>query len=169
MAHDADVFRERFLGFHPKLYRIAFALLGRAEDAEDAVQDLYLKLWTKRRELEHIRQAEAYCITLLKNQCLDILRSPKANKRESIEEVFSLSSDKRPDKAVEEKEALSIVQQLIGELPENQQQALRLQSIESCSVEEIEKAMGLTSSNIRTLLSRARKTIRNEFNKRYSS
>ena len=51
---DVDVFKQRFLPFHPKLYRIAYALLDNKADAEDILQDAYCKLWNKRDELGDI-------------------------------------------------------------------------------------------------------------------
>ncbi len=79
---DVDVFKQRFLLFHPKLYRIAYALLDNKADAEDILQDAYCKLWNKRDELGDIQNPEAFSITLVKNLCLDFLRSPKASRRD---------------------------------------------------------------------------------------
>ena len=73
---DVDVFKQRFLPFHPKLYRIAYALLDNKADAEDILQDAYCKLWNKRDELGDIQNPEAFSITLVKNLCLDFLSSP---------------------------------------------------------------------------------------------
>ena len=64
---DVDVFKQRFLPFHPKLYRIAYALLDNKADAEDILQDAYCKLWNKRDELGDIQNPEAFSITLVKN------------------------------------------------------------------------------------------------------
>ena len=80
---DVDVFKQRFLPFHPKLYRIAYALLDNKADAEDILQDAYCKLWNKRDELGDIQNPEAFSITLVKNLCLDFLRSPKASRRDN--------------------------------------------------------------------------------------
>ena len=63
---DVDVFKQRFLPFHPKLYRIAYALLDNKADAEDILQDAYCKLWNKRDELGDIQNPEAFSITLVK-------------------------------------------------------------------------------------------------------
>mgnify|MGYP000407676969 CR=1 FL=1 len=82
---DVDVFKQRFLLFHPKLYRIAYALLDNKADAEDILQDAYCKLWNKRDELGDIQNPEAFSITLVKNLCLDFLRSPKASRRDNEE------------------------------------------------------------------------------------
>ena len=45
MEVTADIFKRLYLPFHPKLYRIAFALVGNQEEAEDIVQEVYSRLW----------------------------------------------------------------------------------------------------------------------------
>ncbi|WP_455622211.1 RNA polymerase sigma factor [Parabacteroides sp.] len=164
---DVDVFKQRFLPFHPKLYRIAYALLENKADAEDILQDAYCKLWNKRNELGDIQNPEAFSITLVKNLCLDFLRSPKASRRDNEEalETVLLTTDSSPEKELEEKEDIRHIQELIEQLPENQRQVIRLRGIEDCSYEDIEQITGLSSSNIRTLLSRARKLIREKLEK----
>ena len=63
---DASDFKQKFLPYHRKLYRSAFLVLGNAQDAEDMVQEAYLKLWQKRNELPpDITNLEAYCVTLV--------------------------------------------------------------------------------------------------------
>lgn len=157
---DVDAFKQRYLPFHPKLYRIAYALLEDKADAEDILQEAYCKLWKKRDELEEIQHPEAFSITLVKNLCLDYLRSPRSNRDEEIMETVVLPSSTSPDKELEEKENIRHIRKIIDQLPENQRQVIRLRGIEDCSFEEIEQITGLTTSNIRTLLSRARKFIR---------
>lgn len=157
---DVDVFKQRYLPFHPKLYRIAYALLEDKADAEDILQEAYCKLWKKRDELEEIQHPEAFSITLVKNLCLDYLRSPRSNRDEEITETVVLPASNSPDRDLEEKENIRHVQKIIDLLPENQRLVIRLRGIEDCSFEEIEQITGLTASNIRTLLSRARKFIR---------
>ena len=101
----AEDFKRRFLPFHPKLYRIAFALVGNSDDAEDILQEAYSKLWMKREELEVVQNPEAFCVTLIKNVCLDYLRSPRANRHEEdITEAYQLSTDSSPERKAEEKE-----------------------------------------------------------------
>ena len=71
---DAAEFKQQFLPYHRKLYRVAFRLTGNPQDAEDMVQEAYLKLWNKRDELADVLNTEAYCVTLIKNLCYDVLR-----------------------------------------------------------------------------------------------
>lgn len=75
---DVENFKRLFLPLHPKLFRIAYALVENKADAEDILQDAYYKLWSRRNELTDIQNPEAFCVTLVKNLCLDFLRSPRA-------------------------------------------------------------------------------------------
>ena len=168
MEVTADIFKRLYLPFHPKLYRIAFALVGNQEEAEDIVQEVYSRLWERRDELAAVRNPEAYAITLTKHFCLDYLRSPRASRQAAaLEETEEFLSDSSPEKETEEKDQIRQIQRWIDKLPLNQQQVLRLQGMDDYSVEEIEQITGYTTGNIRVLLSRARKTICEQFNKLY--
>ena len=72
---DTESFKREFLPYHRKLYCIAYRLLENAADAEDLVQEAYLKLWDKREGLAIISNPEAFSVTLVKNMCFDLLRS----------------------------------------------------------------------------------------------
>lgn len=168
---DVDSFKRQYLPLHPRLFRIALALVGNKEDAEDLLQEAYCKLWNKRNELSRIENAEAFSITLIKNLCLDFLRSPKAcrrDERESMERVMAVASGSTPDKELESRDEIGRIQQLIDRLPENQQQVLRLRSLSGCSMEEIEQITGFSAVNVRTLLSRARKMLKEQYEKLYA-
>lgn len=166
---DADSFKRQFLPLHPKLFRIACALVENKADAEDILQEAYYKLWNRRNELTDIQNPEAFCVTLVKNLCLDFLRSPRANRHEEdVAEAVTLSAGLSPDEELERQDQLKHIRRLIGRLPENQRQVLRLRGIEDCSMDEIEQITGLSAVNIRVLLSRARKTIREQFENYYT-
>ena len=107
---------------------------------------------------------------MVKHFCLDYLRSPRASQPAAkLEDAGEFLSDSSPEKETEEKDQIRQVQRWINELPLNQQQVLRLQGVEDYSVEEIEQITGYTVGNIRVLLSRARKTIREQFKKLYGN
>lgn len=165
---DAESFKRKYFSFHPKLFRIAYALVENKADAEDILQEAYFKLWNRREQLPDLENPEAFCVTLVKNLCLDYLRSPQANLREKeIEEAVSQATDSSPDKELETKDKEQQIRQLIDRLPDNQRQVLRLKGIDDCSMDEIEQITGLSAVNIRVLLSRARKIIREQFEKLY--
>lgn len=167
---DADSFKRLFLPLHPKLFRIAYALVESKADAEDILQDAYCKLWNRRDELAGIQSPEAFCVTLVKNLCLDFLRSAHANRHdEEITEAITLSTDSSPEKELETQDKIRQVRRLINKLPQNQRQVLKLRGINDCSLDEIEQITGLSAVNIRVLLFRARKIIREQFEKLYET
>ena len=161
---DASDFKQRFLPYHRRLYRVAFLQLGNVQDAEDMVQEAYLKLWQRRNELPpDIANLEAYCVTLVKHLCYDKMRLVLPAEDERPPEELSLAESTNLAYEVELKDEANHVMKLIGQLPEQQKQIMQMRDVEELPYEEIEKATGLTSVNIRVLLSRARKKIREQF------
>lgn len=161
---NAADFKQQFLPCHPKLYRTAFRLMGNAQDAEDMVQEAYLKLWNKRDELIGILNTEAYCVTLIKNLCYDALRRNGVEEDGRTPDELNLSTDTNLAREVEQKDEANQVCRLIRQLPEQQRRVILLRDVDERSFEEIEQATGLSAINIRVLLSRARKKIREQFN-----
>ena len=72
---DVESFKRLFLPLHPKLFRIAYALVENKSDAEDILQDAYYKLWSRRNELADVRNPEAFCVTLVKNLSQRLLKT----------------------------------------------------------------------------------------------
>lgn len=161
---DAANFKQQFLPCHQKLYRAALRLMGNTRDAEDMVQEAYLKLWNKRDELSNILNTEAYCITLIKNLCYDALRRIQPDEDGRPPEELSLPTDTNIAREVEQRDEVNQVRRLIGQLPEQQKRVILLRDVNDYSFEEIEQATGLNAINIRVLLSRARKKIREQYN-----
>ena len=161
----ASLFKQLLLPLYPRLQRVALRLLGNAEDAEDMVQEVYMKLWNKRDALPDVKDVEAYCVTLTKNMCIDRLRMAEAEKADVDEVPIMLAATDDVEAQVERRDAVEQVKQIIETLPEHQQQVIILRDMEDCSFEEIAEQTGLTAVNIRMLLSRARRTIRERFKK----
>ncbi|MDR2497590.1 MAG: RNA polymerase sigma factor [Tannerellaceae bacterium] len=155
-------FKERFLPLHPRLYRLAFSFTEDSSDAEDVLQEAYLKLWTKRSELSRIDNAEAFCVTLVRNICIDRLRSAGPLRLPNGEAADSRSASS-PEATAIRREELALVKLLIDRLPDKQRLVLRLYGLKEYSLKEIEQITGLSSVNIRVLLSRARKIIKEQF------
>lgn len=158
---NADTFKQLFLPYHQKLFRIAFRLMENPDNAEDMLQNAYLKLWEKRNELGEIDNYEAFAIVTLRNTCLDHLRKQKEDFlrfEPEISEADSLLEQ------LEQKDETSIIEQFLSNLPTNQKIVMKLKHWDCLSDQEIEDATGLSQVNIRVLLSRARTAIREHFN-----
>jgi RNA polymerase sigma-70 factor (ECF subfamily) len=158
---DAETFKKVFLPYHQKLYRIAYRIVQDAANAEDIVQETFIKLWNKRGDMQDIENTEAFSIIILRNTSLDYLRKTKkdyhTNYDADIPETTSLV------KQIEVQDEAEQVKKLINKLPEQQRQVMIMKHWDGYSDEEIEQITGISPGNIRVILSRARKTIREQF------
>lgn len=159
----ASLFKQLLLPLYPRLQRVALRMLGNVEDAEDMVQEVYMKLWGKREELPDVQNMEAYCVALTKNMCIDRLRLAEVDRVDVDDVSLSLAAADDVTSQLERQDAVEQVKLIIETLPEKQQQVITLRDIRDCTFEEIEEQTGLTAVNVRALLSRARKTIRERF------
>lgn len=159
---DAACFKKLFLPYHRKLYEVAFRLLKNEDDARDVLQETYLKLWDKRDTLDAIENPEAFCVKLIHNMCIDLLRSAYyVRERQGME-----LTDNVPLAVPDHTDARDTVQQvklIVAHLPAQQRQVIYLRDVVGYSYKEIGELTGLSEVNIRVLLSRARKKIREDY------
>lgn len=152
-------FSTEYLPLAPLLYRIAFHILEQQDEAEDAVQETFLKLWEMRGKLDDVESAKAYSIRILKNECLDRLR--KAKKSVPADQVLVREPISPTDEQIDARRRLEKVLGAIKSLPDSQKQVLLLRTVEGLSYEEISKKMGMSQLTLRVLLTRARGALRN--------
>lgn len=161
---NATCFKTRFLPLHRKLYSTAFHLLENADDAEDVVQEAYAKLWDRRETLYGVENDEAFCVTLVKRLCFDLLRSSGYRLRSrcvELEEAGAVAGSE-----AETREDADLVKQIVGQLPPLQRRIVMWRDADDLAYEEIAQLTGLTAGHVRVMLSRLRKKIREEFFKR---
>jgi RNA polymerase sigma-70 factor (ECF subfamily) len=149
-------FHSIWLPLQGRFYRIAFYILENEADAKDAVQELYLKLWNIRDQLDIIRNPAAYGALLMRNLCIDRIR--KARPAEPLRD--DLASKAPPDEDLEQREELREVMKRLESLPESQRKLLTLRVIKGLSYEEISQKTGLSPLNIRVQVSLARKKLK---------
>lgn len=152
-------FRKIWLPLADRFYRVAYHLLESRPDAEDAVQELYLKILSMHGKLVYVREPAAYGITLLKNICIDRIRRRESRRTEQLEEFIAADAS-GPEKQMAEKDILSRVMKEMERLPEKQAKVLRMRAVEGLEYDEIARRTGLSQVNIRVLISIARKTLK---------
>lgn len=160
---NATEFKQQLLPLNASLYRMAFKLMGNEDDAKDVVQDAYLKLWKTRDKIANVDNPQAYCLTVVKHMCLDRHRAASLKFIDKPPEEMPLASNDSASQHIERQQTHQLLNQCIARLPAQQQQVVRMRDLAGCSMQEIESAMGITSTNARALLSRARKSLRNQF------
>ena len=138
---------------------MAKRLLVSKEEAEDATQEILLKLWSKNSKMEEYKNVEAFAMTMTKNFCLDRLKSKQAG---NLKLVHSNYTDENVSlqNAVETNDSLDWVQKIMEELPEQQKLVLQLRDVEAYEFEEICALLDMKPTAVRVALSRARKTVR---------
>ena len=153
--------------FKDKLYRLAKRLLVSAEEAEDATQEILMKLWAKNNKISSYKNVEAFAMTMTKNFCLDRLKSKQSS---NLKLVHSNYTDENTSlqKEVEVRDSLSWVEKIMEELPEQQKMVLQLRDVEQYEFEEIEELLDMKPTAIRVTLSRARKAVRERLLERHS-
>ena len=153
-------FHKEYLSLAETLYRIAFYMLESETKAEDAVQEVFLKLWDTRDSLDGVRSPKAYSITLLKNLCLDRIR--RARHLCFPDQLPEQPAPHLQDDEMDERMRLDKVLKAIKALPDRQREILLLRTVEGLSYEEIAERTGMNPLTLRVLLSRARTTIKNK-------
>ena len=150
--------------FKDKVFRMAKRLLVSTEEAEDATQEVLVKLWHKNDNLNEYKSIEAVAMTMTKNYCLDQLKSKRAGNMRIVHNNFT-DREAGLHKQVEDKDTWDWVEKIMNDLPEQQKLIVQMRDIEEMEFEEISEILGMNESTIRTALSRARKTIRETMTK----
>ena len=160
----ATAFKKKFLPLSRRMYWTAWQMTGNTQEAEDLVQEAFLRLWQKRELTENIKNAEAYCVTLIKNLYLNQIRRKQIPITDEPSDELTAVDENENDieEKLERKEESNQVKLLINQLPEQQRKIITLHDMEDMSNEEIQQQTGLQPTNIRVILSRARKTIRDK-------
>lgn len=154
-----EEFKTEVLPIKNKLYRFALRLTGDKEDAQDIVQDIFLKLWSRKEKLKEYRSIEAFAMTMTRNLCFDRLKSPSSRKQE-LDETNEMIEHRTPYQKTETGDALELVRKAMDALPEQQRMVIHMRDVEECDFDEIAEVTGLSLNNVRVNLSRARKKIR---------
>ncbi len=152
-------FTQQLFPFKEKLFRFAFRLLGNKDDAQDTVQDVYVKMWQIRSQLNAYRSIEAVMMTTTRNLCLDRLKS-KSNKFDTLDERYGKHANEGEYNNLEHVDMLQWVRKEMDLLPEQQKTLLFLRDMEQLDFDEIAEITGFDLNYIRVNLSRARKRIR---------
>ena len=153
-----QAFHKDYLPLAETLYRVAFYMLESEAEAEDAVQEVFLKLWDTRAQLDAVQSPKAYSIRLLKNLCLNRIR--KARQLWFQPELPDAETGRPQDDTLDARQRLDKVLEGIKSLPERQREILILRSFEGCSYAEIARKTGMSPASARVQLARARKTLK---------
>lgn len=154
----SESFQDRYLPLLPQLYRVALSILANVQDAEDAVNDTYLQLDRQRDRLASMPNAEGYFIVTLRNVCISMLR-----RRQVMQDVDEVDlPDESPDDGERDPKP-GLWQKLLGKLTPKAKKIVELRHVAECSMTDIATLTGETEVNVRAILSRSRRKLREEY------
>ena len=134
------------------VYRVAYHALGSPQDADDAVQEVFLRLFQHRGTLDGEEHLRRWLLRVTVNCCRDTLKSPWRKRRTSWEEIPEIPVFDRPEQAALYREVMA--------LPEKYRTVLNLFYYEEFTAREIGELLGVDTSTVTTRLARARRRLR---------
>lgn len=162
---DAREFKQRFMPHYKLLYRVAYQLTGNAQDAEDLLQDLYLKLWQKRDDLPDEAKKEAYLVTMIRRLFIDQRRLKHLDASAELKNEEGPPDERSLDRQIDSKDEAQQMERLINGLPVRDGKIIQMHLVEGRSYEEIEQDTGLSQGNIRIIVMRTKKKLKQQFQK----
>jgi RNA polymerase sigma-70 factor (ECF subfamily) len=156
-----EEFKALIFPLNRKLFAFSGKMLVNASEAEDLIQEIYIKLWQKRDNLYTYNNLEAFVTTMVRNLCLDKIKARRMISMDDHPEKYeSIESDPGPQRQLEIKDSFAEIKRALDKLPEKQRIILQLKDFQGFTTEEIIKTLNMTPNSFRVNLSRARKTIR---------
>lgn len=146
---ERDLFEDAARRYQDMVYRIALHCFGNVQDAEDMVQEVFLRLYTAERAFEGEEHLRRWLIRVTVNACRDVLRSPWRRRRAALGELPA------EEMVFEQPEQMELYREVMS-LSEKYRTVLYLFYYEELSVKEIGEVTGLRISTVTTRLFRAR-------------
>lgn len=147
------------------VYNLAYRMLGNAQDAEDAAQEIFLRAYTRLESFDQTRRFSTWLLSIGSNYCIDRLRRRRFAWLTLDDVAFWLpSNDRTPEHSALDSDQQATVQRALQRLPENYRLVTVLRYWHDMSYGEIAQTTGLTESTIKTRLHRARHMLADALN-----
>lgn len=148
-------------------FSLAFRILCDEEEAKDAVQESFIKIWKKLGEFETSKKFTTWMYTIVTNCAIDRLRAIKREKLVNMEEVaeeIGLLSHDQVNRQMDNREIGQLIQFLAEELPEKQRLVFVLRDLQGLDSKETLEILNETEVFVKSNLYLARKTIKEKLN-----
>ena len=163
---DEKRFKGCLMPLHKTLYAYALSILQDESDAADCLQEAFTRLWENRSRLKEVENIAAYATTTVRNIAVSMAAG---SRRRAV--PFTDGPPDIPDPSLspgekaECRDDLRIMTHFLRQLPENQRKVVLMSGVAGLSNSEIKEATGLSDDNVRVLLSRGRKRLRELFSR----
>jgi RNA polymerase sigma-70 factor (ECF subfamily) len=159
LGGDESAFEELIRAYSRRLFAIAYGVLQNGGEAEDVVQETFVKAWRLRRKVREAERFEPWLTTIARNGALDVLRRRRSVPLDEAGGDFP-SEESAPGNGLDESARDACVHRALATLPEHYRVALSLRYLEGMDCRAVEAAMGLSNGALRGILGRALETLR---------
>lgn len=157
---DANSFEKLFNHYCQRLINFARKYVIDKQIAENVVQDVFIKVWNNRENLDQSRMIKSYLFTAVKNDSLKHLRHLEIENKITEANPSYIRNEERPDKKLDEKEAALRVEQAINELPEKCREIFTMNRFDNLKYFEIADILNISVKTVETQMGRALKKLR---------
>lgn len=174
---DRDEFARLVDAYSGPVYRLGLRMLGREQDAEDVLQNTFVKILQHIKGFEERSSLSTWIYRIASNEALMMLRKmrpevnlddPGANGDEDFMPVQFVDWGSLPEEILESREAKDYLEMAIKDLPEPMRVVFILRDVEGLSIKETSEALNLTETNVKTRLLRARLNLREKLSVYFS-
>jgi len=160
LAGDDEAFETVIRAYSRRVYVVAYAILQDVSEAEDIVQDTFLKAHHQRSKLREPEKFPAWLLTVTRNGARDRLRRRRPQADEGTFDTLVDHGVATPGSTMEKEEDQAHLRRALATLPEEHRTALTLRYLEGLDYRAIETTMGLSNGALRGILGRALGTLR---------
>jgi len=161
---DSSRFNDIIHQLNRKLFCIAYGILRNKEEAEDVVQDVFVKMWEMGQSLDDYHDPLALSVTMTRNKCIDKLRKWKFIDNKNIDPDFpGQSTSPSPFDELVRSENIRILKEIIQGLPQPYREVIELKEIRGLSYEEISQLNDFNINTLRVNVSRGRQMIKEKY------
>jgi len=157
---DKEAFKNSIFSLADRLYPMIFRMLRDESSTKDAIQDIMLKLWSKRDRLTDHPNQSGFVFLTARNHCYDILKKKNKVTQEILESHGMVEQ-------AENIELIELVREIISSCPITHKEVLLLRDIDGLEYHEIESITGLTIGHIRVVISRLRNYVQKQLTEKY--
>jgi len=163
---DHECFQNLFAKYSQPLYRFSLSYLKSTQAAEDVVQEVFLKIWRKRKEIDTTKSFQSYLFTIALNVIRKQFNKLSASNQLKHDLLISFADNKETfDEKDDFSEMVNKLEELIQQMPERRRKIFRMKKLEGKSQKEIAEKFDITPKTVEYHITEAMKFLKNEFDK----